>query len=402
MPLLHHVNDWPRAAPSPGVRTFALLGALDAGVRGTLTSVLPIELYRAFGNADTVSGIYLVVGFVSLIFGLMVPLLTSILPRRWTFTLGIAAYVIGHLCGMIGGQLMALAVACQMIGAVTFFICLNAYVMDYIARNDLGKNESLRMFYSGIAWTVCPILGVVTQEIWRPLPFIISGCFALILLTAFWILRLGNGKVITKARGPAPNPISYLGRFFAQPRLIAGWTFAVIRSSGWWVFTVYLPIYAVEAGLDSRVGGFSLSASSAMLFATPLMLRWMQARSIRAAVRTGFLGAALVYFLATGVALLDLPWAVVAITTLGTGFLLLLDVSGGLPFLMAVKPSERTEMAAVYASFRDVSGIFTPALAGAVLMVAPLSWIFAAMAVPLAGCWALAGTLHPKLGHKRH
>jgi MFS transporter, ACDE family, multidrug resistance protein len=33
---------------------------------------------------------------------------------------------------------------------------------------------------------------------------------------------------------------------------------------------------------------------------------------------------------------------------------------------MAVKPSERTEMAAVYSSFRDVSGILTPG-AGLVL-----------------------------------
>ena len=31
-----------------------------------------------------------------------------------------------------------------------------------------------------------------------------------------------------------------------------------------------------------------------------------------------------------------------------------------MPFLMAVKPSERTEMSAVYSSFRDVSGILTP------------------------------------------
>ena len=52
---------------------------------------------------------------------------------------------------------------------------------------------------------------------------------------------------------------------------------------------------------------------------------------------------------------------------------MLLDVAGGLPFLMAVKPSERTEMAAVYSSFRDVSGILTPGVAWLVLLVAPAS-----------------------------
>ena len=63
----------------------------------------------------------------------------------------------------------------------------------------------------------------------------------------------------------------------------------------------------------------------------------------------------------------------VACLFLGSFGLVMLDVAGGLPFMMAVKPSERSEMAAVYSSFRDVSGIATPAMAWAVLSVAPLA-----------------------------
>jgi len=48
-----------------------------------------------------------------------------------------------------------------------------------------------------------------------------------------------------------------------------------------------------------------------------------------------------------------------------------------------------------------VSGIFTPGLAWAVLLVAPLPWLFAAMGVSLGACWALAGRLHPRLGAAR-
>ena len=397
----HFMPDWPRKAPAPGVRTFAVLGGLEAGVRAMLVSVFPLEMYAAFQNADTVSVIYFVVGFVSLAGGLMVPWLTTHLPRRWTYTMGALLFLVAHGLAILGGPWVALAVACSALGTVTTFICLSAYVLDYVAKGDLGRNESLRMFYSGLAWTVGPVLGVSTLAIWRPLPFLLAAALAVVLLVTFWVLRLGNGKVITRARAPAVNPVAYLGRFFAQPRLIAGWTFAVIRSSGWWVFVVYLPIYAVEAGLDSRVGGFALSLSSAMLFATPLMLRWMQARSVRRAVRAGFMGAAITFVAATGIALLGLPWGVVAVLLAGTTFLLLLDVAGGLPFLLAVKPSERTEMAAVYSSFRDVSGIFTPGLAWAVLLVAPLPWLFAAMGAALAGCWALAGRLHPRLGSRR-
>lgn len=397
----HVLPDWPRKAPAPGVRTFALLGGLEAGVRAMLVSVFPLEMYAAFRNADTVSALYFAVGFVSLAGGLMVPWLTTHLPRRWTYTAGVGLFLVGHALAIVGGPWIAVAAACNALGTVTTFVCLSAYVLDYVSKHDLGRNESLRMFYSGLAWTVGPVLGVSLLAIWRPLPFLVAGLVALTLLATFWALRLGNGKVITRARAPAVNPLAYLGRFFAQPRLIAGWTFAVIRSSGWWVFVVYLPIYAVEAGLDKRIGGLALSASSAMLFATPLMLRWMQARSVRRAVRAGFLGATLCFVAATPIALLDLPWGVVTVLMVGTLFLLLLDVAGGLPFLLAVKPSERTEMAAVYSSFRDVSGIFTPGLAWAVLLVAPLPWLFAAMGLALGGCWALSGRLHPRLGAAR-
>jgi hypothetical protein len=91
----------------------------------------------------------------------------------------------------------------------------------------------------------------------------------------------------------------------------------------------------------------------------------------------------------------------VVLTAMASGFLVLLDVSAGLPFLMAVKPSERTEMAAIYSSFRDVSGILTPGVAWLVLMVAPLPGIFAAAGVALLSASALAGRLHPRLGVAR-
>ncbi|MEZ5911301.1 MAG: hypothetical protein R3D84_02950 [Paracoccaceae bacterium] len=193
--------------------------------------------------------------------------------------------------------------------------------------------------------------------------------------------------------------MAFLGRFFAQPRLIAGWLFAVLRSCGWWVYVVYLPIFAVEAGLGDKVGGITLSISNAFLFATPFMLRWMQARSLRRAVRVGFFFSALAFTLAGLVA--TLPWLSVALLILGSVYLVLLDIAGGLPFLMAVKPSERTEMSAIYSSFRDVSGILTPGAAWLVLAVAPLSAVFAAGGLGLAVGWAIAGRLHHRLGQPR-
>jgi hypothetical protein len=220
--------------------------------------------------------------------------------------------------------------------------------------------------------------------------------FALALLAVFWWLRLGNGKLIQRARAPAPNPLAYLGRFAAQPRLIAGWLFAVIRSCGWWVYIVYLPIFAIESGLPEKLGGVAVSATNALLFATPLILAWVQRGSVRRAVRTGFLVSGLAFVLAA--VLSPLPLATVAVLMLGASFLVLLDVAGGLPFLMAVKPSERTEMAAVYSSFRDVSGILTPGVGALVLMVAPLQGLFAAAGAGLLAMYLVASRLHPRLG----
>jgi hypothetical protein len=162
---------------------------------------------------------------------------------------------------------------------------------------------------------------------------------------------------------------------------------------------VYLPIYAVENGLGSQLGGIALSISNAALFFTPIMLRFMQHKSVRTAVRTGFLMSGLLFVLA-GMPL-GIPQTSVAFLMAGSIFLILLDVSAGLPFLLAVKPSERTEMSAIYSSFRDVSGILTPGAAWLVLLVAPLSGIFAAGGTGLLATWVLARKLHPRLGRAR-
>jgi hypothetical protein len=94
----------------------------------------------------------------------------------------------------------------------------------------------------------------------------------------------------------------------------------------------------------------------------------------------------------------SLPWVTVGVLVLGSYCLVLLDVCAGLPFLMSVKPSERTEMSAVYSSFRDVSGILSPGLAWLVLQFTDVSGVFAAGGCALLLAWAIAGQLHPQLG----
>ncbi|QYZ69692.1 MFS transporter [Neotabrizicola shimadae] len=395
-----------RHSPTPQVEHFALLAGLEAAVRGTLISAMPLVVYEAMGSAEATSAVYFHAGLVALVWGLMVPWFTRFLPRRWMYSAGCALYLVGMSLALTGTQLgVSLAVPVLAMATATTFVCFNAYVLDYIDRASLGRSQSTQMLFSATPWAVGPMLGVWLRSLWAPAPFLLAGAFAIALLIAFWILRMGNGKQISRAKGPAPNPLGYLARFFAQTRLIAGWSFAVIRSCGWWVYVVYLPIYCVEAniggdwGIADKVGGVALSFSNALLFAAPFMLRFTRRWPLRTALRAAFALCGTGFLLAAIFS--PWPWVAVAAMMFASIFLVVLDTIGGLPFLMAVKPSERTEMAAVYSSFRDVSGIATPGIAWAVLLVAPLPGIFAVCGAAMGAAFVTASTLHRRLGLPR-
>jgi len=387
-------------SPTPRIEHFALLAGLEAAVRGTLISAMPLAVYQALGDAQSTSLVYFSAGVVALLWGLMVPWATRFLPRRWAYTGGCLLYLFGMTFAMIGTVWsVPLAVICMQMATATTFVCFNAYVLDYVDRANLGRSQSTQMVYAAAPWAIGPLTGVWLHDHWAPAPFLLAGAFAITLLTVFWVLRLGNGKQIQRAKRPAVNPLGYLGRFFRQPRLIAGWLFAVMRSCGWWVYVVYLPIFCIEAGLGDKVGGVALSVSNALLFAAPALNRMARRLSVSWSVRAAF-GACGVTMLLAGL-LAFLPWATVAMCMAASIFLVTLDVVGGLPFLMSVKPSERTEMSAVYSSFRDVSGILTPGAAWLVLFVAPLPGIFVASGIGLLAAWTVAGRLHPRLGTPR-
>lgn len=394
------IPEWLRHAPAPSVRGFATLAGFEAVIRGILISVFPMAMYDVLQDAALISSVYFVIGIISLVAGLLVPFLNRYIPRRWMYAIGTMGFVVGSGLAVIGTpELIVLSLVLNSLATVITFVCFNAYVLDYIARIELGKCETLRMFYSALGWTGGPVMGVMLWGWWKPAPFLISGIGAAAMLAVFLYMRMGNGKLITRAKQPPPNPLAFLGRFFQQPRLIAGWFFAVIRSCGWWAYVVYLPIFAVENNLGAQLGGTLLSVTNAALFLSPFMLRWMQARSVRHSVRTGFMACAVLFFAAgLGTAA---PWIVVALLFVGSFFLILLDICAGLPFLMAVKPSERTEMSAIYSSYRDVSGIATPGVAWLVLLAAPISGIFAAAGAASLLAWGVAGRLHPRLGETR-
>jgi MFS family permease len=169
-----------------------------------------------------------------------------------------------------------------------------------------------------------------------------------------------------------------------------------LRSCGWWVYFVYVGIFAVQNGLAEQVGGWATSAANAGLFLSPLVLRWTQRHPLRRSLRWAFLLGAGCFLLSA--ALSSWPWLTILCLLIGALCLVTLDVCAGLPFMMAVKPSERTEMSAVYSSFRDFSGILSPALAWLVLQFTNVAGVFAMGGVCLLAGWLIAAQLHPQLG----
>lgn len=157
------IPEWLRHAPAPSVRGFAVLAGTEAIARGILVSVFPLVMYGALQDARMVSLVYFGIGLVSLILGLLIPFLIRFVPRRWVYASGTLMFFAGTmLClwetplAVIGG------LALVTFAVVTTFVCFNAYVLDYVAKIELGRFETSRLFYSALGWTVGPVLGGVS------------------------------------------------------------------------------------------------------------------------------------------------------------------------------------------------------------------------------------------------
>ena len=202
------IPEWLRHAPAPSVRGFAVLAGTEAVARGILISVFPLVMYRALEDARLVSKLYFLVGIASLVIGLLIPYVIRFVPRRWVYVAGTQMFAAGALLTPLGTPTAAVAgLALVTVAVVTTFVCFNAYVLDYVAKIELGRLETSRLFYSALGWTAGPALGVLLYSWWKPAPFLIAAAAAWGMLVVFLVMRLGNGKLITRSRSARPIPL---------------------------------------------------------------------------------------------------------------------------------------------------------------------------------------------------
>ena len=380
-------------APVRGGRataTFSGFFFLSGCTQTIVLTVLPVTTLRVMGDAAIVSVVYVAVGLAGFLGRLGIPLLTRVLNRVGVLVLGLGVLALSLLliwtetrAGVVFGLILnVFAIAC-------FEVVLTLHVLDHIPRHELSRFEAVRIFYSALPWTVGPWLGVYLEEnVAHWVPFVISACMASLLLTAFRTLGFARAPLArTAPRRRTLNPALYLVRFFSQPRLRLGWALAVGRSSWWGMFQVYAPIYAIQSGLGAEIGGAMVSIGVGWMWTVPLWgwlgrrygLRWLLIVGYGSAAVVTIAAAALMGAAAIGAAMLVFAAFCTEI----------IDGAGNSLYLRAVHPYERSEMTAVFVSYRDVSQFAPPAVFSVLLSIFELPAVFVAGGIMMIGMTAL-------------
>lgn len=392
---------WLRKAAAPGAEAFAVLFTFESFARATMASILPLDALRYLGDASAVSSLYFFIGLIGIACGFCVPLFIRWTARRWVYTAGaliLAAAPAAMMLGTLEGQVLGMGF--RVVGTVTLAVCLNLYVLDYIAKHELNKAEPKRVFYSAVAWTTGPALGTFLYTQVTPMAAYATGLgFALVSLVYFWRLRLSEKSPVKAARKPAPNPLANIGKFLQKPRLVLAWVVALGRSTWWAMLFIYTPILAVQTGLGAMTGGIIVSTASGFLFLLPIWARYLRATGLRRVLTIGFAGAGLATATIAGV--IEYPYLAAGLLLLSALFMVTLDTVGNMTFMLAVKPGERSDMTSVYATYRDVAEIAAPGAFSIILRSFDLAAVYLVTGITMLGLAKLTMVVHPRLGLDR-
>jgi MFS family permease len=330
-----------------------------------------------------------------------VPWLVIRLRRRWMLLLGSSCLVVSPvLFSAYNLTTFVPAMVLQMFGSASLMICVNLYIMEHIPRRDLTRFEPVRTLFMGASWMIGPALGVYLHGRGAAgLPYLVSGGFALVLIVYFWLLRVPRAVGSLSGAVPQTNPVNFVRRYFAQPRLALAWVLSVGRAGWWGMFYVYGPIYAVTSGLGVETGGLIVSAGASVLY-TVMFWGWLGRKiGIRYLLIAGY-GLAGLLTLSIGV-VAGYPWLAAGFIVAAALGISITDGAGNVPFLRAVHPHERAEMMAVYTTYRDSARVTMPALYSVLLLVFPLSAVFFASGTIMLILAGVASYIPQSLGRDR-
>lgn len=398
-----HVRQpiWLQRISTPGADAMAILFTFESFSRALLITLIPLEAYRILGDAGAVSVLFFLASLFGLGANFAVPSLVRRIGRRWVYTGGalllIAAPLVlagGTLASQAGGMIV------RAFAVVSLGICLNLYIMDHVRRRDFGRSEPKRIFYSAGAWTLGPALGVyLATEVGPWAAYGVSALSAAALLAYFWYLRLSDSPAIVGGPRRASSPRQFVARFFKQPRLLLAWLVSVCRYAWWGMFMIYVPIYAVQSGLGAMAGGLIVSLGTGFTFLMPLWGWYARRVGVRRVLVGGYMAAGLVTLVAAAVS--TQPWVAAGLFVMAAICMVTTDAVGNMPFMLAVRPSERAEMTTVYATYRDMGEIVPPGLFSLLLLVFNLPIVFVVTGLATVAMGHVCKRMHPRFGLAR-
>ncbi len=356
---------------------FSVLFTLEPLTRSIIVTAVPLMALENFGTAQNVSIFYFVLGVSGVCMSLVVPWIMSRVYRRGTF-------IIGAITGVAGMALFAygeiwslcLGMAVHLFAASCIDVSLNLYMMEHIRRQDFGRFEPIRMFFMAFSWCVGPFLGVYLRNSISPeAPFIVGGAMIITLAAYFLYLRFTDHPAVSGARPPVTNPLTYLPRFFSQPRMRLVYVLSFMRSGWWTMYFIYVPIYCVTAGLGENLGGALVSLATLFVMTAPLWRGPVSRYGIRNILYIGYFGTGVATILLS--TFMDIQNVTIGLILLAGLFAVPCDAVGNALFYRAVHPYERSEMATVFGSYRSVSGLTFPGIYSGVLAIFPLPAVFA-------------------------
>ena len=360
---------------------FIVLFTLDAACRALLLTIVPQQAYQLLGSAKLVTLVYVAASLSGLAASLVVPIALFRWNRRKVVTVAVVA---NCLCCVLlassraNGLIAALML--QTLATATIEIVVNLYLLENVARRDLNRFEPLRLLFAGTSFVLGPWLGVALHHrVAEGLTFLVVGLLLIIFLFQFLLLtadRPGGGTLgrASPAAASSLGPLSFVRRFAGQPRLVLAWILAVGRS-GWWVmYFVYTPILVAQSGYGPEVGGLLVSVGQLPMLAVGGWAMLGRRYGLRRLLALGYAGCGIAT-VAVG-AMTGWPIAAMACICLAALFATMIDGAGNVPFLRAVRPLERSQMTAVFMTFRQIGSLAPTAIYFGVLAFAPLPFVY--------------------------
>ena len=384
MAMVGEQSAWLRTVTRPGAAVFAIMFTLESLARAVLAAIIPLQAYTILKEARDVSLTYFSVAIIGLVASFVIPLLIRRFRRRWVYTAGVVMLIASAsslATSTLVGQIVAMLL--RSLAAASLNITLSLYVLDYIHKRDMIRSEPLKLMMSAFSWSLGPLLGVyLYNQVGHGAAAMLSIAPAAALLVYFWYLRIQDNPAVAAATRPAPNPLRNIRRFLEQPRLRLAWFITFSRSVWWGMFFVYPSIYMLQSGKSEMDAAILLSAGNAVLLGAVWIGRLAQSRGIRRLLIGAFIGSG-VTTLAT-VLFYGSPWVVGGLLLAGALNVMVQDGLGNIPFLRAVRPLERPQMATVFRTYIDAADVLPAAFYSVLLSFFDIRAVFIAC-----GLWML-------------